>query len=271
MKKSNVLYLAFMLMVGLVANAQTEFKKSLKGISRIEIESNTSIAIKKGTTDQLILKEGCYNCADSEETESTWEDEDVSIDEKAKGLKAIYAGGEDNTGLGMYIEIDGEVLRITDLKSFYKRKGLTLTIPASVAIKLQTGNLGNVIIEDLTNELEINTVVGYIKLTNVTGPITAHSSTGNIDAIFSSVDQSAPISITSSTGMIDVSLPSNTKASVELGSTMGSVFTNFDLIKPRKDGLKAVGGQKSITGNINKGGVKIALKASVGNIYLRKK
>lgn len=272
MKKTSILCMLLML-IGSVGMAQKEFKKSLSGISRIEIETNTSIFIKKGVSNEFIIREGCSNCKseEEEETGSTWNDKDSSIDEKAKGLTPIYAGGEDNTGVGMYMEKDGESLRINDLKSFYNRRGLTISVPASVALKINCGNLGNVKIENLSNELEINTNIGYIKLNNVTGPITAHSTTGNIDVVFSSVNQTAPISISSSTGMIDISLPSNTKASVELNSTMGSVYSNFNLIKPREDGLKTIGGQKAITGDINNGGVKMSLKASVGNIYLRKK
>ncbi|MCL6220336.1 DUF4097 family beta strand repeat-containing protein [Zunongwangia pacifica] len=269
MKRTGMLSIVFMLMC-IVTNAQKEFKKSLSGISRIEIETGTSIFLKKGASNEIIIKEGCSNCGNEEEMdqEEFYEPEE---DEKAKGLTAIYAGGEDNTGVGIYMEKDGEILRINDLKSFYKRKGLTIIVPNAVAIKMNCGNLGSANIQNITNELEINTTVGYIKLNNVTGPVTAHSSTGNIDAVFTSVNQTAPISISSSTGMIDVSLPSNTKASVELKSTMGSVYSNFNLIEPREDGLKAIGGHKSITGNINNGGVKIALKASIGNIYLRKK
>ncbi|GHA30471.1 hypothetical protein GCM10007103_09840 [Salinimicrobium marinum] len=259
------------MLTSLLANAQKEFKKSLSGISRIEIETGTSIFLKKSTSNEIIIKEGCSNCGDVEELEPEWKESNEKADEKAKGLTPIYAGGEDNTGTGMYLEQNGEVLRLIDLKSFYNRKGLTITIPPSVSLKIDCGTLGSASVEGLTNELEINTNVGFIKLNNVTGPVTAHSATGNIDAVFTSVDQGAPISVSSSTGMIDVSLPSNTKATIELKSTMGSVYSNFDLVKPREDGLKAIGGNKSISGNINNGGVKISLKASVGNIYLRKK
>ncbi len=270
MKRTSILCLAFML-IGILASAQKEFKKSLSGISRIEIETGTSVYLKKGTSNEIIIREGCSNCGKEEEPVTGWEGTNEITDERAKGLTPIYAGGEDNTGTGMYLEQDGEVLRLTDLKSFYKRKGLTITVPVSVSLKINCGNLGNASVEGLTNELEINTNVGYIKLNNVTGPVTAHSTAGNIDAIFNSVNQTAPISMSSSTGMIDVSLPTNTKASVALSSTMGSVYSNFDLVVPRKDGLKAIGGNKSISGNINSGGVKIALKATIGNIYLRKK
>lgn len=259
------------MLIGVLANAQTEFKKSLSGVSTIIIETGTSILMKEGVSNEIIIEEGCIMCGIEDESDTAMKDELAEIDEKAKGLTPIYASGKDNTGTGIHMVQDGEVLRLNDLKTFYNRNGLTITVPSSISLQIDCGNLGNASIEGLTSELEINTNVGYIKLNKVTGPITAHSSTGNIDIVFTHVNQNAPISVSSSTGMIDVSLPSNTKASVELKSIMGEVYTNFDLVKPRGDGLKAISGNNSISGNLNDGGVKIALKASTGNIYLRKK
>lgn len=53
--------------------------------------------------------------------------------------------------------------------------------------------------------------------------------------------------------------------------TNGTVYTNFDIEIPTKKGMKNVSGAKKITSAINNGGVKIKLKSSMGNIYLRKK
>ena len=110
-----------------------------------------------------------------------------------------------------------------------------------------------------------------ISLQDVTGPITAHSSTGAIEVDFSSVNQSSPITLNSSTGVVDVSLPANTKANLELSSTMGTIYTDFDLQKPAKDGMKVVGSTRKIESKLNSGGVKIVMRSSTGNIYLRKK
>ena len=271
MKRTAILTFTFIL-AGLLANAQKEYKKPLSGIFRIEIETGASVKIIKGASNEIIITNRCNSCGDENEREFYHnEEDDNAVDERAKGLTPVYAEGKDNTSIGMFQEQDGEVLRIKDLKSFYNRKGLTISVPSSVSLSIDTGNLGSVDASDLASDLEINTRVGHIKLNNVTGPVTAHSSTGNIDVVFTNLKQDAPISISSSTGMVDVSLPSGAKASVDLKSTMGYVFTNFDLVKPREDGLKPIGGNRSINGDINNGGVKISLKASTGNIYLRKK
>ncbi len=261
--------------------AQESYKESLNGIKKIQFDTDTSVYVKTGTANELIIDPKCDNCGDCDNCDEDHEyhdehnfsddEEKKSKKDRAKGLKAIYAAGEDNTGVGIQIERDGDLLRVKDLKSFMQRHGFTLTIPAGIDLSLDCGNLGSAKITGLSSEIEVNTNVGNIVLKDVTGPVTAHTSTGDIDVVFASVNQSAPISISSSVGAIDVSLPANTKANVKLKSTMGSVYSNFDLEAPRGDGLRVVGANRSIEGKLNNGGVNISLKASTGNIYLRKK
>ena len=182
----------------------------------------------------------------------------------------MYSGGTDNTGFGMSIEQEGDVLRIRDLKSWMQRSGLQITLPKNMDIHLDCGNMGSAYLEGFSSEIEVNTNIGGIKLKDVTGPITAHTSTGAVDVVFKNVDQSSPISLSSSTGVVDVSLPTNTKADLELRSSMGTVYTDFDLQMPREDGMKVVGNNRKVVSKLNGGGVKIVLRSSTGNVYLRK-
>ena len=94
---------------------------------------------------------------------------------------------------------------------------------------------------------------------------------GEVEADFSKVSQQGSISINAVYGLVDVSLPSNTKANLELKSTMGTVFTNFDFKIPSSKGLKQYGNSRKIDTKLNNGGVKISLSSSTGNVYLRKK
>ncbi|GAB5398931.1 MAG: hypothetical protein Aureis2KO_05160 [Aureisphaera sp.] len=261
MKRISISIIA--LLISLTAWSQ-EYKVSLSGINKVVLETNTTVDVKIGSSGELILFEG----KDGSDYSYDWDEKD---DDRAKGLTALYAGGVDNTGFGMSSEKDGGTLRLKDLKPFTQRGRLTLTLPSNVDLTLDCGNLGGANIENFTAELEIESNVGNIKLTNVTGPITANTSTGAIDVVFTQVNQDAPISITSSTGVIDVTLPSSTKADIEMRSTMGSVYSNFDLEPKRDDGMKVIGANRKIKGQLNNGGVDIRLISSVGNIYLRKK
>lgn len=275
MKRTGVIInlIAFLSVVFMYA--QEDYTKSLSGITKVKIEVDTKVKIIVGANNELKfskyefdeLDHNHENCDHEHHAENYNEKED----DRSKGLRAVYAGGTDNTGFGMLIEQEGNVLRIKDLKSWMQRKGLQISLPKNMDIHLDCGNMGRATIKGFSSEIEVNTNIGDINLIDVTGPITAHSSTGTIDVDFASVNQSSPISLNSSTGIVDVSLPANTKADLELRSTMGTIYTDFDLQKPEEDGMKVVGATRKIESKLNSGGVKIVLRSSTGNVYLRKK
>ena len=88
--------------------------------------------------------------------------------------------------------------------------------------------------------------------------------------VFDKINQKASIDIRTTNGEIDVTLPENTSANLELSSWNGDIYTNFDLKRPDKDGLISIS-DRNIKGAINGGGVDITLKSTNGTIYLRKK
>lgn len=260
----------------LLIDAQEEYTKSLQGITKVQIETGTTVKLIAGTSNELKfsnyehdeLDHDHENCDHEHHAECYDCDKN---DERSKGLKAVYAGGVDNTGFGMSITQEGSVLRVKDLKTRMQRNGLQISLPKTMDLQIDCGSLGRAILVGFSSEIEVNTSVGSISLKDVTGPITAHSSTGTIEVDFSNVNQSSPITINSSTGAVDVSLPQNTKANLELYSTMGTIFTDFDLQQPSDDGMKVVGASRKIQSKLNNGGVSIVLRSSTGNIYLRKK
>ena len=273
MKRTGIFINLFAMLCFVLTYAQEDYTQSLNGIKKVHIETGGKVKLVTGTSNELKFtkyvdkKDGDdynyqYKCDDCPENSSN--------DDRAKGLKPVYAGGTDNTGFGFYVEKDGDVLRLKDLKSWMQRGGLQIELPKDMDVNLDCGNLGSAYVEGFSSEIEVSTNVGAIQMHNVTGPITAHTSTGLVEVKFSSVNQSAPISLSSSTGVVDVTLPSNTKADLELRSTMGSVYTDFDLEVPREDGMKVVGSNRKIESKLNGGGVKIVLRSSTGNVYLRK-
>lgn len=259
---------ALLLLVSCVMNAQEkQFKYSLSGIEKVQIETNTATKVVVGTSSEIIIKESNHN---NDFEYDHYDNDDKKIDKK-KGLTAIYAGGKDDTnGFGFSVVKEGNLLIIRDLKSQFQRSSIEITLPKNMNINIDSGNLGSIDIEGFTGEVEAESNVGAINMKNVTGPITAHTSVGPITVDFTTVSQKSPITISSSVSEIDVTLPGNTKANLEL-KTGGTVYTNFDFPAPPKKGLPNVSGNKSINGTINNGGVKIQIKSSMGNIYLRKK
>lgn len=251
-----------------VMNAQEIYKHSLSGIKKVKISTNTSVKLSLRNSNQLVISN---SNSSKYKHDKDYESRKKARNDKAKGLKALYATGNDNTGQGFEITKDGSTLIVKDLKSFMKRSGFSIQIPRGIDIYLNCGNLGNAKIEGITSELEVKTNVGHIKFNNVTGPITAKTNTGNITAVFSKVNQSNPISMRTATGDVDVSISSNTKANLELKTTMGTVYTNFDFKVEKSKGLSPIGSPRKISTKINNGGVVISLRSTTGNVYLRKK
>tara|TARA_R110002051_G_scaffold100682_1_gene171069 strand:+ start:1206 stop:2021 length:816 start_codon:yes stop_codon:yes gene_type:complete len=257
-----------------ISAQKKDFKYALTGIKKVVISSDTTIKIEVGTTEELIISE---SKSKSEEDNVHWlikneKDEKNKLKEdKRKGLTAVYPGGKDDTdGYGFSISKEGTTLFISDLKSYMQRHGLSLKLPKNINISVDAGNLGSIYIEGFTGEVEAETNVGRIEMKNVTGPITANTSVGKIDIDFDKVSQKSPITISSSVSEIDIAIPANTDADLEL-KTQGTVYTNFDFETPKKKGMPNVSGRKSIVSKLNNGGVKIYIKSSMGNIYLRKK
>lgn len=256
-----------------VAFAQKNtYKKSLSGIKKVRIICDTDVTVVSGNTSELILSEGRL-VKDRNSGNYTWQDRSRSKrnNNRAEGLKPIYPGGEDNTnGFGFVVSVENGVLTMKDLKSHFQRDDIKLILPKDINIDIKIVNLGGVKVEGFTSEVEVESNVGEIDLIDVTGPITAHTATGTITVVFGTVNQSAPITISSATGEIDVALPANTKADLSV-NTNKTVYTNFNFKAPSKKGLPNRSGLSSIEKALNGGGVKIRLKSSMGNIYLRKK
>ena len=266
MKKIFVLIL---FISSIVTAQKKDFKYSLSGIKKVSITSDTSIKLSVGSTQELIITESDKD-SNKHKRHNRWDNKNKKED-KRKGLTAVYPGGKDDTnGFGFSISKDGSTLFVSDLKSYMQRRGLHIKLPKNINISINAGNLGSIKMEGFTGEVEASTNVGRIEMKNITGPITANTSVGKIDIDFDKVSQSSPITISSSVSEIDVAIPANTKANLEL-RTQGTVYTNFDFETPKKKGMPNVSGKKSIVSKLNNGGVKIYIKSSMGNIYLRKK
>ncbi len=256
MKRTGIIINLMAFLSFIFTYAQEDYTKSLNGITKVYIETGTKVTITAGSDNELKFKSI---------------GKDSTNNQRAEGLKAIYSGGTDNTGLGVSVSQEGSVLRVKDLKSWMQRNGLKIELPKTIDIHIDCGELGAVTFEGFSSEIEVNSNVGNITFNEVTGPITAHTETGAIKVDFVNVNQSSPITIHSSTGSVDVSLPSNTKADLELRSTMGTIYTDFELKIDAQDGMKVVGANRKIESKLNGGGVNIALRSSTGNVYLRKK
>lgn len=245
-------FLLTALLVGSLAKAQSDYTKSLNGVQWVKIESKSDITLRTHNSNELLIKSG----------------PSVETPEKAKGLKLVGEGGTDNTSVGFSVIQDGNTLIVTNLR---KSEGAEIYLPKNQNISAKSTWNGDIEIDGFAGEIEADAQLnGSVKILNVNGPVTANTLNGELTVEFGTVKQGSPISLYSTNGAVDVSLPGNTPANLSMSTINGNVYTDFDVKLNEKDGLKSVLGRK-ISASINNGGVDITLKSTNGNMYLRKK
>ena len=191
--------------------------------------------------------------------------------ERAKGLKPLYNNAVDNTGIGL--EVTEQNNLITIRKAIHKDMTFVLKVPedSDFAVKETDWNSRGIQIKDVKGEIEIDAKGSKIWINNVPGPVVASTVNGDIEVVFSNVNPDQPSSISCTNGYIDVSLPGTTNADLQMKSINGEIYTDFKINMPdRKGGLRRLAGGDRIIGTINGGGVEISLHAINSDIYLRK-
>ncbi|MBT1703846.1 DUF4097 family beta strand repeat-containing protein [Chryseosolibacter indicus] len=193
-------------------------------------------------------------------------------DKRAEGLRTVTSLGlEDNTGLGVNVTTKGDVIEVLQLKKTTS-PDIKILVPKGVIVSYQHesqyGSTARFI--NLPNEIEISAQYNNVELKNVTGPITAKTIYGSVDAVLESVIKD-PISIVSIYGHVDVSLPETTKANLKLSTSYGEILVAPEFkIDIDKQG-SMVSYSDKVSGKINGGGLNIDLSANYGKVYLRRK
>jgi len=189
--------------------------------------------------------------------------------ERAKGLKAVYSKGTDNTGIGLRVEKNGSTITVESLLPIAQREVYKIKVPNNLALDIKSGCefWSNITIRNINNEIEINNC-NSINIKAVSGPLVLSTISGEINVVLNGLNKDKPTSIASVSGNIDITLPAKTPADVEMSTISGSVYTDFDLTNP-KDKMQRIGGN-NIKNSLNGGGAGLKISNVSGDIYLRK-
>lgn len=176
--------------------------------------------------------------------------------EKAKGLKRI-AG----SGLNVITKQDENAVVIE--RSMYDSTDLEITVPFQTALKIGSGEgwpralglfgpsllsdgdvsatgvsrtfvtnsplRGNISVSAVGGGIEIRTWNGKITLQNISGNVVSNSLHGDITCTLKSVDKETPYAFSTTNGDIDLTLPSDTRATFTIKNVDGSVYSDFDM------------------------------------------
>ena len=190
---------------------------------------------------------------------------------RAQGLKALYNSAEDNTGTGLSVTREGNVLNIVKAQRGDGKYIIRVPRKAAVSYTEANWNGGDFELADMDGQIELKLNNSRAELNNISGPVVANSTNGGIQVKFKSLNPNKPSSISVVNGEVDVTLPANSKANWKLRSINGEVYTDFDMALPKaKTDLQKIAGTNTVEGKTNGGGVEMNIYTINSDIFIRK-
>jgi hypothetical protein len=204
------------------------------------------------------------------------EEEQEEVPEKAKGMKRITANRT-----GMVVEENNNKMKIYVAASA-DEINLDIQVPVRTSLKLFSNEDGDVLVENVTGEIEAANSDGNLTLTNISGSAVAHAYDGELVVTFNQIDPGTPMSFSAYDGDIDVTFPSTVKATVMIKADDGDIYSDFEIdlkAAPKKQvkderktgGTYRISFGEYVTGTVNGGGPEIQFVSYDGDIYIRKK
>ena len=269
------LAISLMLMTtGYLVLAQQEYKTEMENSpdSRIEIQvGSQNITIIGHDKDEIII---------TTDFSGEYLDEPVKHKEapdRAEGLQPISASASDNTGIGLVVEKHENSFSVLKMSKNARNKSYKFLVPNRAKLQIHDIHAEintTYIVNEFKGEVEINALNSQIKMNDVSGPVVANATNGNVEIVFTKIAPDKPNSILSVNGFVDVSLPQETKANLELHTVNGEAYTDWE-INVDKDATNVIPviaemNMFNIEGTINGGGTPISIQSVNGDIFLRK-
>ncbi len=195
---------------------------------------------------------------------------------KAQGMRRLEI-----TATGLTVEEENNEVSIST-SSMNRTIDLTIQVPLRASLELSCLNDGDIKVENLSGEFDLNNTNGGITLINISGAVVAHALNEDVIVTFEKIDPEKSMSFTSLNGDIDVTFPAEVRAKMKLKSDNGEIYSDFDItlepstVKTEEDGRKKGGKyriqlEKTMVGIINGGGPEMQFATFNGDIYIRRK
>lgn len=184
-------------------------------------------------------------------------------DNRAKGLREVTSGTNDNTGVGLNVVSRDGVLQIRPASDFYKNKHFSLFIPNDIPVTIKgTGYGGNIEVRDINAPLTMRKLQASVKVINPRQQVEVETQR-NIEVVCSS-PPAFPIKLSSFTGWVDISIPKSSDVSIELRNDRVSprIFSDLPIRMIAKEPTMQ-------TYQLNDGVNRIDLFIPYGNVYIR--
>ena len=181
----------------------------------------------------------------------------------------------------MEVEEDQNHVEI-DVNSINKTVDIELKVPFQTSLNLGTHHNGQIRVENVKGEFEIENHHGSISLIDISGSVVAHTHHGGIKVVFKAIDENKPMSFSAYHKDIDVTFPASLKADVKIKTERGEIFSDFKIVKSempvkqieeksgKEEGKYRVRIDRAYYGKINGGGPEFQFNNYHGDILIRK-
>ncbi len=184
-------------------------------------------------------------------------------DNRARGLREISSGTNDNTGVGLHVEALDGVLYIRPASDFYKNKHFAIYLPHGIPVTIKgTGYGGKIIARGIDAPLYMRKIQASVRVENPKQYLEVETQR-NIEVVYNT-PPSFSASLTSHTGLIDISIPQASDVVFELRKDRITprIFTDLNLRMTTKETDRQIY-------QLNDGVNRIDMYVPYGNVYIR--
>jgi len=136
-----------------------------------------------------------------------------------------------------------------------------LRVPRQVRLDELSTLQGDIVVRDVEGSMEARNLHGDIEGINVSGSVVAHALTGNILVSLRALsDRRLPIQLASLNGNVDLLLPAEANANLELSTVAGNIAGDYAFQ------VSSVPGDSTRRAQVGAGGVRVELRTVRGNI-----
>src|SRR5260370_38749817 len=142
----------------------------------------------------------------------------------------------DMSGPGLGVEESENVIKV-GTRSVNEGVQLTIQVPINTNLKLHTVNGGDIVVDHIVGDVELEDTNGAITATHISGTAVVNALNGKVLVSLDKISGDKPMSFSSLNGDIDVTLPADMKAKVKLKTDNRAVYSDFDIqmdASPRK-------------------------------------
>lgn len=123
---------------------------------------------------------------------------------------------------------------------------------------------GDVRVQDVAGKINVSTASGQMRVREVAGTVSASSASGDVEVEIARLEGAEDMKFSSASGNVNVKMPSNLNADVNLSTATGSVSTSFPLEVRKPEH----GPGERASGRLGNGGRQLRISSASGNVSL---